>query len=140
MTGSAQTVNLKDVRDHPPSHLPVDLLLQALHGADVQVPYLTAGYADKMVMMIRIGAKVVIELPVWMDDLADHTAVCQLLQITVDGGKPKASEVLLEVQADLLRADIGARGCHIIEDCQPLRGDLEPEFPQNAGEIMGHGN
>lgn len=91
-----------------------------------------------MVVMIAVGAEIVIELPVGMDDLADDPAACKFIKIAVNGGEADAAEMFLEALADLFRAHIGAGARQEIEYCQPFRRYLEPKLLQHLGVIMGH--
>jgi hypothetical protein len=89
-------------------------------------------------VMIAVRTEIVVELPVRMDDLADQASGRKFIQIAVNGGEANAGKLLLKLLAHLFGAYVGAGPGQEIEDGHPLRGDLELQFLQHQGVIMGH--
>jgi len=105
----------------------------------VDILHHPAGQADKVMMMIAIGAEVVIKLAVGVEDLADHPLGREFFEVAIDRRQPDlACCAQLYLSLHLLGAEVGPGGEHDIEDRQPLRRDLELQAFKELREIIRH--
>jgi hypothetical protein len=125
--GVAETVDLDDMGENLAAEVFADLFFDGFHATEVEVLHPPAVEADKVVMMVLVGAVEIIELPVRVKHFGDDATGGKLFQIAVNCGEADPVELFLELEPDFIGTYIGWFLGQQVQDSKPLGSGFQIE-------------
>jgi hypothetical protein len=105
---------------------------------EVDIIYIPARQADKMMVMFVVPAEKVVELAVRMGDLGDNVSIRKLLQIPVYCWKTDAVELSFHLSPDFFGAQITRLFHEYLNDGNSLGRHFKVQLFQRFSEFFAH--